>query len=207
MNLQEKFWQGEFGDKYTDRNVNLVSTNLAMFAKILDKTRNVKSVMEFGANTGLNLQAIKLLKNVSLSGVEINEKACKELEKIATAYNSSIVDFNGDFNSKVNKQINRYITYDFVLMKGILIHINPKDLERVYQKAFELSNKYICIAEYYNPKPTQIEYRGNKDKLFKRDFAGEMMDRFTLKLVDYGFSYHRDLNFPQDDITWFLLEK
>jgi spore coat polysaccharide biosynthesis protein SpsF len=26
-------------------------------------------------------------------------------------------------------------------------------------------------------------------------------------LVDYGFAYHRDPNFPQDDITWFLLEK
>jgi spore coat polysaccharide biosynthesis protein SpsF len=26
-------------------------------------------------------------------------------------------------------------------------------------------------------------------------------------LVDYGFAYHRDPAFPQDDITWFLLEK
>jgi spore coat polysaccharide biosynthesis protein SpsF len=25
--------------------------------------------------------------------------------------------------------------------------------------------------------------------------------------VDYGFAYRRDPNFPQDDITWFLLEK
>ncbi|NQU32085.1 MAG: pseudaminic acid biosynthesis-associated methylase [Bacteroidetes bacterium] len=42
----------------------------------------------------------------------------------------------------------------------------------------------------------------------KRDFCGEMMDKFNnLKIVDYGFVYHRDTNFPNDDITWFLLEK
>ena len=27
------------------------------------------------------------------------------------------------------------------------------------------------------------------------------------KLIDYGFIYHNDLNFPDDDITWFLMEK
>jgi hypothetical protein len=43
---------------------------------------------------------------------------------------------------------------------------------------------------------------------FKRDFAGEIMDRFPdLRLVDYGFVYHRDPQFPQDDFTWFLMEK
>ena len=28
-----------------------------------------------------------------------------------------------------------------------------------------------------------------------------------LELHSYGFGYHRDLNFPQDDENWFLLEK
>ena len=28
-----------------------------------------------------------------------------------------------------------------------------------------------------------------------------------LQLIDYGFQYHGDHNFPQDDITWFLMEK
>jgi hypothetical protein len=34
------------------------------------------------------------------------------------------------------------------------------------------------------------------------------MDQYPdLTLVDYGFTYHRDANFPADDATWFLLEK
>ena len=45
-------------------------------------------------------------------------------------------------------------------------------------------------------------------KVGARDFAGEIMDRHPqLQLVDYGFAYRRDPNFPQDDITWFLMEK
>ena len=64
------------------------------------------------------------------------------------------------------------------------------------------------MAEYYNPSPVTIEYRGEKDKLFKRDFAGEMLDKYQdLKLIKYGFIYKRDTTFPQDDITWFLMEK
>jgi len=42
--------------------------------------------------------------------------------------------------------------------------------------------------------------------LFKRDFAGELMDNFPVELVDYGFQYHRDV-FPADDVTWFLMRK
>ena len=95
-----------------------------------------------------------------------------------------------------------------VFIKGVLIHINPKYLDLVYKKLYNTSKKYILIAEYYNPTPVEINYRGHEGKLFKRDFAGEMMDKYSnLKLVDYGFSYHRDNNFIQDDITWFLLEK
>ena len=53
-----------------------------------------------------------------------------------------------------------------------------------------------------------VNYRGHADRLFRRDFAGEMLDKFNdLRLLDYGFVYHRDPSFPQDDFTWFLLDK
>lgn len=53
-----------------------------------------------------------------------------------------------------------------------------------------------------------IPYRGHEQRLFKRDFAGEMLDAYPdLRLVDYGFVYRRDPVFPADDLTWFLMEK
>lgn len=64
------------------------------------------------------------------------------------------------------------------------------------------------IAEYYDPSPVEVSYHGHSGKLFKRDFAGEMLDRYSdLQRLDYGFTYHRDPQFPADDVTWFLLEK
>ena len=98
--------------------------------------------------------------------------------------------------------------FDLSLIKGVLIHINPEMLDKVYEKLYEASKKYILVCEYYNPSPVAISYRGHSDKLFKRDFAGELMEKYPdLTLVDYGFSYRKDPSFPQDDITWFLLEK
>jgi spore coat polysaccharide biosynthesis protein SpsF len=56
--------------------------------------------------------------------------------------------------------------------------------------------------------PVSVDYRGHAQRLYKRDFAGEMMERYPfLELLDYGFVYRRDRAFPQDDITWFLMEK
>ena len=98
--------------------------------------------------------------------------------------------------------------YDFALIKGVLIHISPSELGNVYDKLYHSSGRYICIAEYYNPAPVTVQYRGNENRLFKRDFAGEFLECYPdIKLIDYGFKYHRDVNFPQDDITWFLMEK
>ncbi|MCX6780468.1 MAG: pseudaminic acid biosynthesis-associated methylase, partial [Candidatus Magasanikbacteria bacterium] len=113
-------------------------------------------------------------------------------------YLSSILDLNPEKHGQ----------YDFIFTKGVLIHINPDELNKVYDTMYKLSKEYICVAEYYNPSPVSVEYRGEKNKLFKRDFAGEMLDKYSdLKLVDYGFKYRKDDNFPQDDITWFLLKK
>lgn len=195
---QENFWAGNFGNEYINRNQNHV-VNIPFFSKIISKTNKVESVIEFGSNIGLNLRAIReVLPSAKLSAIEINSEAVKSLGELegVQIYNQSILDFKMDY------------TRDFVLIKGVLIHINPESLNEVYELLYNTSNKYICIAEYYNPTPVQVNYRGHRDKLFKRDFAGEMLDKYSdLELVDYGFVYHRDNNFPADDMTWFLLEK
>lgn len=199
---QEHFWAGEFGDQYADRNkgVQWIANNIAFFAKIFLHTRGIKSVIEFGANIGLNLKAIRhLMPHAELSAIEINGRAVSELDQwgeLKNIYPISILDFEPSE------------PVDFAFTKGVLIHINPDMLPQVYEKLYRVSRKYICVAEYYNPTPVTVQYRGHEDSLFKRDFAGEMLDKYPdLKLTDYGFAYHRDPNHPQGDITWFLLKK
>ena len=200
--MQEEFWSGEFGDDYVARNrgADILTSNINLFAKVVSRTRGVQTVIEFGANIGLNLIALNyLIPDLEISAIEINESAVQELKnniKQITVYKNSIID------------VDLKKTFDLVLIKGVLIHINPSELPTVYKKLYESSREYICIMEYYNPTPVTVKYRGHDEVLFKRDFAGEIMDIYSdLELVDYGFSYHRDYNFPQDDGTWFLLRK
>lgn len=89
-----------------------------------------------------------------------------------------------------------------------MIHQNAELLPNAYDVLYNSSRRYILLCEYYNPVPVEIDWRGNKGMMFKRDFAGEMLAKYPdLLLIDYGFIYHRDYNFPQDDFNWFLLEK
>ena len=198
---QEEFWAGSFGDEYAERNwgKQIVAGNTALFSRIMSQTTKVKSAIEFGANIGMNLMAIRhLFPEIELSAIEINTNAVERLNSLGyvNVYPQSILDFACD------------CTRDFVLIKGVLIHINPEALPKVYELLYQTSNRYICLAEYYNPSPVEVSYRGHTGKLFKRDFAGEMLNQFpALRLIDYGFVYHSDPNFPLDDITWFLLEK
>lgn len=199
---QEAFWAGEFGSDYIARNnsATLLASNLAFFAKALDKAHQLSTCIEFGANTGMNIKALQLLyTKQSQYALEINADAISHLREIIPSENifqTSILDFEP-------KQ-----TWDLALIKGVLIHINPDWLPQVYDTLYRSSSKYILIGEYYNPSPVTINYRGNDNRLFKRDFCGEMIDRYKdLVLIDYGFVYRYDPNFPQDDITWFLMEK
>ena len=199
---QEKFWAGEFGDEYTERNdsAQQLATMIAVFSKIIGSTLNIKSVLEVGCNRGINLKAIgSIIPDVSIQGIEINKKAADESRKIR---NVSI--FNGSaFEWPIEEE-----AFDLSFTRGVLIHIAPERLNDMYNLLYMSSRRYVLMAEYYNPTPVEVAYRGNEGKLFKRDFAGEFMDKYRdVKLLDYGFCYHRDNNYPTDDITWFLMEK
>jgi spore coat polysaccharide biosynthesis protein SpsF len=199
---QEEFWAGDFGSEYIGRNDSsqLLASNLNFFTKALNQAGRISSCIELGANIGMNLKALQLLyPNIEIKGVEINPDAAKLLGGLIgekNVYLESIFEFS--VTSKV----------ELSLIKGVLIHINPEMLNTVYEKLYQASSRFILVCEYYNPSPVAIPYRGHTDRLFKRDFAGEMLEKYSdLHLVDYGFSYRRDPAFPQDDITWFLMEK
>jgi pseudaminic acid biosynthesis-associated methylase len=199
---QEGFWAGEFGTAYIERNQGnaLLASNLSFFAKALRMARGVGTCIEFGANIGMNLRALKLLyPGQEQHAIEINADAAAQLRCVLIPQNV------------LETSILHYVperAFELVLIKGVLIHLNPYCLPDVYEKLYRSTSRYLLVCEYYNPSPVHIPYRGHADRLFKRDFCGEIMDRYSdLRLVDYGFVYRRDPAFPQDDITWFLMEK
>ena len=199
---QETFWAGEFGTDYSARNTGdaVVASNAAFFARALRTAGALTSCLEIGANIGLNLRALRMLyPGLAAQAVEINPDAARALASVIGPDNvrtASILEYEPEGR------------FDLVLVKGVLIHIAPEKLPIVYDRIYRASGRFILVAEYYNPTPVSVPYRGHGDRLFKRDFAGELLDRFPdLTLRDYGFVYRRDPAFPQDDVTWFLLER
>jgi spore coat polysaccharide biosynthesis protein SpsF len=198
---QEQLWAGEFGNDYIVRNRDsaLLDHNRALFDKILSHTQGVTSAIEFGANIGNNLRALRDLRPaIELHSVEINATAAAEIETWggATVEVASLLDF------VPSRQ------WDLSFTKGVLIHLPPQALPDIYDKLVAASSRYVMVCEYYNPTPVEVSYRGHEQALFKRDFASEIMDAHPqLRLVDYGFTYHRDPRHPLDDSTWFLMEK
>ena len=200
---QEQFWAGEFGDAYAQRNTGpyLEASNRWLFAQALRTAGSVGSVLELGANVGMNIKAIRsLYPDAVCDAVEINESAAMSLRvNIGEehVHLDSILTF--DARPKV---------WDLVLCKGVLIHIAPEELSAVYRTISRSSARLVLLAEYYSPTPQEVTYRGHASRLFKRDFAGEFMEAYPeFVLRDYGFAYRRDPIAPQDDITWFLLER
>ena len=193
---QEAFWAGKFGNDYVDRNSN--HSNVNHFSRILISNRiAIKSTLEIGANIGLNLDAIKtLFPQAETFGVEINEKAYSVLSTKHSAWRGSIYDWNSDD------------LYELTMSRGVLIHQNPKLLDKFYAKLYNHSFKYILIDEYFSPFPTEVKYRGHDGKLFKRDFAKEFWQLYPLlELVDYGFFWKQDTFTHNDDSNWFLFKK
>lgn len=205
--VQEQLWAGRFGEEYTARQNVVFADNREFFSRALGLANldTIDSVIEFGANIGGNLVALRSLLGMwrcpdlpvlRLDGVEINAKAYEALRSVTDrAWLASVCDFE-----PVGK-------WDLALSKGLLIHIHPSNLPKAYQTLYNTSKRYILICEYFNPTPVTVEYRKETEALWKRDFGGDMLDHFpALKCLDYGFVWRRDRH-PQDDLTWWLFEK
>lgn len=206
MNAQEKLWMSSFGDEYQRRSPGNVEANRVLFEHALDGL-TIHSAIEFGAGVGSNLVALReLLPNAHLSAVEINPVAVAEIRKKEPGVQVHVTSIIGWTTPRDLEPIEPP-AWDLALTKGLLIHIAPVDLLSAYKAIHRATKRYVLLCEYYCPKPRMIPYRGNDDVLWARDFAGEMIDHFPdLRLVDYGWVYHRDPH-PQDDLTWFLMEK
>jgi len=128
---QEKFWKGEFGKKYTSRNKSINKFQL-IGKNLINNNIKIKSAIELGSNVGLNLDALKIIyPKIYTLGIEINKSAFNILKKKHIASNCSILEYNTEKK------------FDLVISSLVLIHQNPKTLNEIYAKIYELTKKYI----------------------------------------------------------------
>lgn len=187
----EDFWKGEFGDEYTKRN-RVDWQRRVPFWKNIIKTTGARSVLEFGCGSGWNLSAIhREFPDVLCTGVEINEVATEEL---------MMLDFAAVF-----EQIDYLEQNDLVFTAGVLIHTAPENLEETMTNIVNKSRHHVLAIEYYSPAEKEIEYRGEKGKLWSRPYGDMYQTLFpNLELVTQGYLERKE---GFDNCDWWLFWK
>jgi spore coat polysaccharide biosynthesis protein SpsF len=202
---QVEFWRGDFGDGYTDRNLatrEQLASRIAMWSDILKPTTGAPpaSILEVGANLGINLRALRALTGARFYAAEPNERARATLIRDGVAEErdtrASLAQ-SIDFPDRIA---------DLVFTSGVLIHIHPDHLLTAMREIHRCAARYVGCIEYFSDKPEEIPYRGHTGLLFKRDFGGYWLDNFAdLQVLATGFAWKRTTGL--DNLTWWLFEK
>lgn len=203
---QLDFWMGDFGKDYIQRNLpnhKTMSSRINLWSDIFKtlSCETIESTLEIGANIGINLRAIRLLKETELYAVEPYKEA------LDTCISDSIVKKENAFcTSAFDNDFMKSSAIDLVFTSGVLIHIHPDDLKKATDNIVRISKKYIVCIEYFAEKEENILYRNNQDTLFKRDYGSFYLDHYPeLRVRDYGFAWKRATGL--DNLTWWLFEK
>jgi spore coat polysaccharide biosynthesis protein SpsF len=198
-------WRGTFGNDYIGRNetdASRIEDRARMWRRILPAmdVAPPASILEIGANIGLNLRALRTLTDADLYGLEPNDAARARLvaDKVVTADHA--LSGSGDGIPLPDKAV------DLAFTCGVLIHVAPDRLAATCAEIHRVSRRYVLAVEYFADEPTEKPYRGLTGALFKRDFGSFWLDSYPdLRLVDYGFFWKRATNL--DNLTWWLFQK
>lgn len=209
MNQQLEKWAGDFGQEYTDRNRSSLNameklykhhfgiTRAEMNQQFLGRLDRSLRILEVGCNIGNQLLCLQRMGFNNLYGIEPQdyavELAKKRLRDIQVIKGDIFdIPFKDDF-------------FDLVFTSGVLIHISPKNIKRALKEIYRCSRKYIWGYEYYSDKYEEISYRGERNLLWKTDFARIFKETFPdLKLVKV--EHFKYLNNDNWDMM-FLLKK
>ena len=198
-------WSGAFGDAYIERNrpdEERIVQRQAMWRKILPAMRDAppRSILEVGANVGINLRALQSLAGAALYALEPNRKARDVLlaDGIVPAENI-LAGTAGDIALQD-------ASVDLVFTSGVLIHVSTQLLPAAYREMHRVSARYLLTIEYFAAEPEEKTYRGQQGLLFKRDFGALWLEMFPgLQIVDYGFFWRPATGL--DNLTWWLFRK
>ncbi|ODS35513.1 methyltransferase type 11 [Candidatus Altiarchaeales archaeon WOR_SM1_SCG] len=203
-------WANVFGKEYTDRNLynpqeldefykktwGTTRTELnEEFLSFLDKDKT--KILEVGSNVGNQLLSLQSIGFKNLYGIEISKYAVEKSKERTKGIN---IICGSAFDLPFKDEY-----FDLIFTSGVLMHISPKDINFALDEIHRCSKKYIFGLEYYADECKEIEYRGNKNMLWKANFCQMYLNRFkNLKLVKEKKLKYVDNN-NVDSV--FLLEK
>lgn len=196
MNTVE-LWKSAFGNDYTARNDRSTLPAREQLWKTLFP-RHCDSVLEIGANVGLNLEAISQRSACQMFATEPNDMARAQLEALGLC--EIVTTDTADFLSYPDNSA------DLVFTSGVLIHVPPDKLLKSMQEMHRVARRWIIVGEYFAPSEEMIPYRGHTDALWRRDYGSLFLDTFpNLRCTAHMFAWKRATGL--DNLTFWVLEK
>jgi pseudaminic acid biosynthesis-associated methylase len=206
---QTQQWSSEFGKEYTDRSPQTIEIMDELYKKQFGLTRTELNLMflsnldrsikilEVGCNVGVQLQGLQRIGFKNLYGIELQPYAV-EVSKQNTKNINLIQGSAFDIPFKDSY-------FELVFTSGVLIHINPNNLNTAMREIYRCTSEYIWGFEYHADQYTEIPYRGHSNLLWKADFAKLYLNQFKdLELVKEKHIKYLD----NDNVdSMFLLKK
>lgn len=175
FNKQQLKWLSSFGKNYTDRTKKISIKNFEQ--KYIEKYGITKSKIngkfykyfkksdiffEPGCNIGSQLALLKKSGFKNFFGMDIQVNAINIGKKIRPyiKFKKGTSD-NLPFNSN---------HFDIAITNDFLIHLNKENLSKTINEIYRVTNKYVWCFEYYSNKRTMLNYRGNKNLMWKDNF-------------------------------------
>lgn len=206
---QIKKWEGEFGKSYTERNPYTVEDTESLYItrygtgrikmneEFIGNLDRRSRILEVGSNVGAQSLVLQKMGFNNLYSIEIQDRAIEVSKSISKGLNiikGSALDI--PFKDR---------WFDMVFTSGVLIHIAPQDIKQAIKEIHRCTKRYIWGFEYFAEEHTGIDYRGEKDLLWKADFAQIYLNAFgDLRMIrEKKFKYLENDN--EDEM--FLLEK
>jgi len=191
-------WATQFGDQYTERNTPNVPARVQLWKMIFP--RGCASVLEVGANSGQNLEAISQISDCDMYACEPNALARAMLEAKEIVPPHSIT---ADYADKIGFPDK---VADLVFTSGVLIHIPPEKLERSMREIHRCAKRWIVCGEYFAPSEEMIRYRGKDNAMWRRDYGSLYLEQFPdLKCITTLFAWKPMTGL--DNQTFWVLEK
>jgi pseudaminic acid biosynthesis-associated methylase len=202
VNDQETFWREQYAAAYIKKNSDFdFDLGVQGWQTMLRQAGPLHSLLECGSNIGRNIDFLNAaVPGARKSIIEVSPQAFERVtadHPLEFAFNGTIADSTLPDGA-----------FDLVFTCGVLIHIHPDNLLVNMQRMFDYSRRYVLMAEYFNRTPVMIEYQGQANRLFKRDFGRYFLENFPVRVVDYGFLWGHVYDAAGfDDMTWWLFEK
>jgi pseudaminic acid biosynthesis-associated methylase len=191
----EELWSGDFGDQYVERNAAAGEARAPFWSDFLQRFP-ARRALEVGCNVGANLRHLDAV--VDAWGVDVNRRSLELLHERLPRVNAGW--------ATARDLPFRDGWFDLTFTVAVLIHQPEDTLALAMAELVRCSRRWVLAVEYTATDVTVVDYRGQRDAFFKRDYGARFRSLFPELIVREEGELTKAQGFD-DGLGYWVLEK